>query len=199
MPELAVSSGTPSPSRATCIAAREQWKHLWAISDFLESVDYVAGVKAGLELVGHPAGPPRPPILPLPQRSERAADPRAVLRRCAGAGSVRPDDAPGAPSGCDGRGARRGRARPVVLDAAHLVQRRHDGRAAGLLPAHLDGLRELLLHEPRGLPRACARSCSCRRYTGADFGIVVLEQGGFTPMSGSNTMCAVAGAVAAGL
>ena len=47
-------------------AAREQWKHLWAISDFLESVDYVAGVKAGLELVGHPAGPARPPVQPLP-------------------------------------------------------------------------------------------------------------------------------------
>lgn len=34
---------------------------------------------------------------------------------------------------------------------------------------------------------------------GSDFGVVVLEQGGFTAMSGSNTMCAVAGAVSAGL
>ena len=47
--------------------AREQWKHLWAISDFLESVNYVAGIKAGLEIIGHPVGPARFPIQPLPQ------------------------------------------------------------------------------------------------------------------------------------
>jgi dihydrodipicolinate synthase/N-acetylneuraminate lyase len=44
---------------------RELWKHLWAISDFLESVNYVAGIKAGLDLTGHSAGPARLPIQPL--------------------------------------------------------------------------------------------------------------------------------------
>ena len=37
-----------------------------AESDFLESVDYVAGIKAGLEIIGRPAGPARLPVQPLP-------------------------------------------------------------------------------------------------------------------------------------
>lgn len=65
VPELAVQFWHTLAGKGDLVAAREQWKHLWAISDFLESVDYVAGVKAGLEIVGHPAGPPRPPVLPL--------------------------------------------------------------------------------------------------------------------------------------
>ena len=52
---------------------------LWALSDFLESVNYVAGVKAGLELVGHPAGPPRAPIQPL--SDEQRATLAALLER----------------------------------------------------------------------------------------------------------------------
>jgi 4-hydroxy-tetrahydrodipicolinate synthase len=67
VPELAVEFWDTLAVKGDLCAAREQWKHLWAISDFLESVDYVAGVKAGLELVGHPAGPVRAPIRPLPQ------------------------------------------------------------------------------------------------------------------------------------
>jgi dihydrodipicolinate synthase/N-acetylneuraminate lyase len=66
VPELAVQLWDTLAVKGDLGAAREQWKHLWAISDFLESVDYVAGVKAGLELVGHPAGPARPPVQPLP-------------------------------------------------------------------------------------------------------------------------------------
>jgi dihydrodipicolinate synthase/N-acetylneuraminate lyase len=55
--------------------AREQWRDLWALSSHLESISYVAGVKAALELVGHPVGPPRPPVQPLTadQRSALAA------------------------------------------------------------------------------------------------------------------------------
>jgi len=70
VPELAVQLWDTLAVKGDLVAAREQWKHLWAISDFLESVDYVAGVKAGLEIVGHPAGPARPPVQPLPA-SER--------------------------------------------------------------------------------------------------------------------------------
>ena len=66
VPQLAVQLWETLAVKADLVAAREQWRHLWAISDFLESVDYVAGVKAGLEIVGHPAGPPRPPVQPLP-------------------------------------------------------------------------------------------------------------------------------------
>lgn len=57
--------------------------------------------------------------------------------------------------------------------------------------AELDGLRRLLLREPRGHPSMCAVLVLPPLDPGADVGIIVLEQGGFRPMSGSNTMCAV--------
>jgi dihydrodipicolinate synthase/N-acetylneuraminate lyase len=66
VPELAVQLWETLAVKADLVAAREQWKHLWAISDFLESVDYVAGIKTGLEIIGRPAGPARPPVQPLP-------------------------------------------------------------------------------------------------------------------------------------
>lgn len=56
---------------------------------------------------------------------------------------------------------------------------------------HLDWLRNLLLHEPRGHPSMCAVLVLPPITKEADVGIVILEQGGFRPMSGSNTMCAV--------
>ena len=65
MPELAVQLWDTLAVKGDLVAAREQWAHLWAISDFLESVNYVAGVKAGLDLIGHSAGPARLPIQPL--------------------------------------------------------------------------------------------------------------------------------------
>ena len=55
----------------------------------------------------------------------------------------------------------------------------------------LDGLRRLLLREPRGHPSMCAVLVLPPLDPGADVGIIILEQGGFRPMSGSNTMCAV--------
>ena len=79
VPELAVQLWDTLAVKGDLAEAREQWRHLWAISDFLESVNYVAGVKAGLELVGHPAGPPRAPIQPLPA-DQRAAF-AAILER----------------------------------------------------------------------------------------------------------------------
>lgn len=45
--------------------AREQWKFLWEVSDFLESVNYPAGIKTGLDIIGQSAGPLRLPTLPL--------------------------------------------------------------------------------------------------------------------------------------
>jgi proline racemase len=87
----------------------------------------------------------------------------------------------------------------IVLDAGHLVEGDTMVERLAYCRAHLDWLRALLLHEPRGYPALCAVLVLPPVTAGADFGIVVLEQGGFTPMSGSNTMCAVAGVVAAGL
>lgn len=71
VPELAVEFWDTLAERGDLAAAREQWKTLWAISDFLESVNYVAGIKAGLELLGVPAGPPRRPIQPLSEENRQ--------------------------------------------------------------------------------------------------------------------------------
>lgn len=56
---------------------------------------------------------------------------------------------------------------------------------------HLDPVRHLLLHEPRGHPAVCAVLVLPPATPDGDVGIVVVEQGGFRPMSGSNTMCVV--------
>ena len=55
----------------------------------------------------------------------------------------------------------------------------------------LDWLRRLLLREPCGHPSMCAVLVLPPLDPSADVGIIVLEQGGFRPMSGSNTMCAL--------
>ncbi|CAO1612795.1 unnamed protein product [Sympodiomycopsis kandeliae] len=44
---------------------RELWKYLWKVLDFLEGVNYQAGIKAGLKIRGIDAGPVREPTLPL--------------------------------------------------------------------------------------------------------------------------------------
>lgn len=64
---------------------------------------------------------------------------------------------------------------------------------------NLDWLRRLMLHEPRGYPGLCSVILLPPVNQGSDFGIVVLEQGGFTPMSGSNTICAVTAALEEGI
>src|SRR6516165_5535035 len=57
--------------------------------------------------------------------------------------------------------------------------------------ANLHWLRRLVLREPRGYPASCAVLVTAPCDPRADVGIIVLEQGGFRPMSGSNTICAV--------
>ncbi|MFI7493536.1 dihydrodipicolinate synthase family protein [Kocuria sp. M4R2S49] len=71
VPELAVEFWNTLAERGDMVAAREQWKTLRAISAFLESVNYPAGLKAGLELLGVPAGPPRRPIQPLSEEKKK--------------------------------------------------------------------------------------------------------------------------------
>lgn len=87
----------------------------------------------------------------------------------------------------------------VILDAAHLVHGATMAERLAYCRSHVDWLRHLVLREPRGYPALCGVLILPPVSPGADFGMVVLEQGAFTPMSGSNTMCAVAGVVAAGL
>ena len=79
----------------------------------------------------------------------------------------------------------------VITSAADLVRGETMAERLDYCRAELDGLRRLILHEPRGYPGQCAVFVLPPVNPGSDFGVVVLEQGGFTPMSGSNTMCTV--------
>ena len=56
---------------------------------------------------------------------------------------------------------------------------------------NLEDLRRLVLHEPRGYPATCAVLVLPPITKSADAGIIIVEQGGFRAMSGSNTICAV--------
>lgn len=56
---------------------------------------------------------------------------------------------------------------------------------------HLIWLRQLLLREPRGHPSMCGVLVMPPVSAEADASMLILEQSGFQPMSGSNTMCAV--------
>ncbi|KHL04085.1 hypothetical protein LK10_07495 [Sinomonas humi] len=87
----------------------------------------------------------------------------------------------------------------ILTSAAGLVQGGTMTERLRYCRENLDWLRRLMLHEPRGYPGLCAVILTAPVNPGSDFGIVVLEQGGFTPMSGSNTICAVTAAVETGI
>lgn len=73
----------------------------------------------------------------------------------------------------------------LLVHGATMVEKLHYCRR------HLEWLRRLLLREPRGYPGLCAPLITSPVNHSSDFGFIVLEQGGFRPMSGSNLMCAV--------
>lgn len=79
----------------------------------------------------------------------------------------------------------------ILTNAASLVEGTTMAERLQYCKDNLDWLRRLMLHEPRGYPGLCSVFLTPPVNEGSDFGIVVLEQGGFTPMSGSNTICAV--------
>lgn len=87
----------------------------------------------------------------------------------------------------------------IITNAAGLVEGTTMAERFAFCRDHLDGLRRAILREPRGYPGLCAVFLLPPVDPRSDFGIVVLEQGGFTPMSGSNTMCAVTAAVETGI
>jgi 4-hydroxy-tetrahydrodipicolinate synthase len=70
VPELAVELWNTIAVKGDLEAGRQLWARLWPIADFLESHNYVAGVKAGLALIGHSAGPTRAPIAALPDAEQ---------------------------------------------------------------------------------------------------------------------------------
>lgn len=63
---------------------------------------------------------------------------------------------------------------------------------------HLEDLRTLVLQEPRGYPGLCSPLVLPPADPSCDFGIIVMEQGGFRPMSGSNLICAVTALIETG-
>jgi proline racemase len=87
----------------------------------------------------------------------------------------------------------------ILTSAGELVEGDSMAERLTYCREHLEWLRRLLLHEPRGYPGLCGVLVLPAVQPGSDFGIVVLEQGGFTPMSGSNTICAVTAAIECGL
>lgn len=87
----------------------------------------------------------------------------------------------------------------IILNAADLVKGETMAERLVYCKEHLDWLRLAMLHEPRGYPALCAVLLLPPVNEGSDFGIIVLEQGGFTPMSGSNTICAVTAAIEGGI
>ncbi len=79
----------------------------------------------------------------------------------------------------------------VIVDVDDLVPGSTIAERFDYATQHLHGFRRLVLHEPRGYPGLCAVLALTPSDPQADVAIIVMEQGAFTPMSGSNTMCAV--------
>jgi proline racemase len=59
------------------------------------------------------------------------------------------------------------------------------------LKTHHDGLRKLMLREPRGYPGLCCNILLPPTSPEAQAGFVIMEQMEYPPMSGSNTICVV--------
>jgi 4-hydroxy-tetrahydrodipicolinate synthase len=62
IPELSMQLWDAVAVRGDLQEGRELWAKIWPICSFLESYNYAAAVKTGLELIGHPAGPVRAPF-----------------------------------------------------------------------------------------------------------------------------------------
>src|SRR5260370_35286430 len=59
------------------------------------------------------------------------------------------------------------------------------------LAQHADHIRLRMLREPRGDPAANCNLILPSTHPEADAGFVIMEQGEYPPMSGTNTLCAV--------
>ena len=79
----------------------------------------------------------------------------------------------------------------VIVDVDDLVPGDTIEERFAYASEHLHGFRRLVLHEPRGYPGLCAVLALTPSDPRADVAIIVMEQGAFTPMSGSNTICTV--------
>jgi 4-hydroxy-tetrahydrodipicolinate synthase len=62
IPELSMQLWDAVAVRGDLEEGRQLWAKIWPICDFLESYNYAAAVKTGLDLIGQPAGPVRAPF-----------------------------------------------------------------------------------------------------------------------------------------
>jgi proline racemase len=67
------------------------------------------------------------------------------------------------------------------------------------LARHADGLRKLMLREPRGYPALCCNLLLRPSDPAADAGFVIMEQTEYPAMSGSNTICVVTALLETGM
>jgi proline racemase len=79
----------------------------------------------------------------------------------------------------------------VLVDVDALVPGSTIAERFAYAEQNLQWLRRLVLHEPRGYPGLCSVLTLTPSDPSADVAIIVMEQGAFTPMSGSNTICSV--------
>ena len=75
LPEQAVRLYEALAIKDDLVEGRRLWNGLWKVNALLESVNYVAAIKGGLEDLGFSAGPVRAPLLPVSAefRAELAA------------------------------------------------------------------------------------------------------------------------------
>jgi len=85
VPEVCVELWRLVVEQADLATAHIRWKQLWPILNFLETHPYSPSVKAGCDLIGETAGPPRRPFLPL-EPSDKAQ--LGGLLRAAGIATV---------------------------------------------------------------------------------------------------------------
>lgn len=78
LPEQAVRLYEALAVKGDLAEGRRLWQGLWPVNDILESHNYVAAIKAGLEEIGESAGPTRAPIKPV--TAEARAELGAALR-----------------------------------------------------------------------------------------------------------------------
>jgi 4-hydroxy-tetrahydrodipicolinate synthase len=62
IPELSMQLWDAVAVRGDLAEGRRLWDKIWPVCNFLESYNYAAAVKTGLELIGQPAGPVRAPF-----------------------------------------------------------------------------------------------------------------------------------------
>ncbi len=67
------------------------------------------------------------------------------------------------------------------------------------LETKADGLRKLMLREPRGYPAANCNIILPPAHPEADVGMIIMEQVEYPPMSGTNTMCVVTALLETGI